>query len=857
MGSEGSGLITCRGSRVALLAKKLEICRTIRIQAALYLRKRDTATPTQRSSRPRATTVVAADTTMPETPQSPVRGAKRSAETEAGADNAQRPRVDDTNVNDTNVHAAAADAERKSVIHEPPIATETTTPDAPVDAPAAIETAAASTAPGAAASASASAGAGAGGGTAMIRGLPKTWDEFEFRKWLDSLVIARASFKKKKNWPYAFITFAFLDDRLRATATLEGCLLGGKPVTVHDAVSKKPGDTSVDGNADHQNSAGKTREQLIVAAADRGARRDVRDVVCSLWATPYADQLKLKQAKVEEALKNLTRHTAKNCKRTKKQGAGGTWRWPSWIGESNKRGKLAAPVVGIVRSPVLEGYRNKSEFTVGPCADGQNTVGFNVGLFKEGVTAVASAETCRHISFVAKTLASACQNFLREEAKDPNALPVWDKRKGTGFWRLLVVREGGLAPDTGAWNSWLRNGEGEESAPGGDGNSVSASNKNTPETSNDKNTPNETESSKTVDREETGLPYPRQTPNTEVMVVVQVSRAGYDPAKILDSCARLAAALTTAGTENGFPVTRKLLQIHEGCANAAAADALLLHLEDGEPTAPEQCTIHEEMCGLKFTLSANAFFQVNTCAAEALYHLAGEWASPSGRSLLLDVCCGTGTIGLTLASRVKKVVGVDIVEAAILDAAANASLNGVTNCEWVAGDARVVLPDILKRYQALIKPPPATATETETPGTLAASVADRDPEESGGEEEEASLAAVSAARAAEAVTAAAADAAADASGKVYEYDDVVAIVDPPRAGLHKNVLHSLRAETRLQRLVYVSCNPESMALDCSLLCTPQGPLGDSGGAPFRPVKAMAVDLFPHTPHCEAVLLLER
>jgi len=85
----------------------------------------------------------------------------------------------------------------------------------------------------------------------------------------------------------------------------------------------------------------------------------------------------------------------------------------------------------------------------------------------------------------------------------------------------------------------------------------------------------------------------------------------------------------------------------------------------------------------------------------------------------------------------------------------------------------------------------------------------------------------------------------------------VAVVDPPRAGLHKNVLHALRAETRLRRLVYVSCNPESMALNCADLCTPQGPRGDSGGAPFRPVKAMAVDLFPHTPHCEAVLLLER
>ena len=68
----------------------------------------------------------------------------------------------------------------------------------------------------------------------------------------------------------------------------------------------------------------------------------------------------------------------------------------------------------------------------------------------------------------------------------------------------------------------------------------------------------------------------------------------------------------------------------------------------------------------------------------------------------------------------------------------------------------------------------------------------------------------------------AAAAAAEAAGTTYEYDDVVAIVDPPRAGLHKTVLYALRKETRLRRLVYVSCNPESMAANCAELCTPQG-----------------------------------
>lgn len=65
---------------------------------------------------------------------------------------------------------------------------------------------------------------------------------------------------------------------------------------------------------------GRTREQLLVAAADRGARRDVRDAVCPLWQVPYARQLSQKREKVEEAMRQLTKSVAKNCKRAKKTG---------------------------------------------------------------------------------------------------------------------------------------------------------------------------------------------------------------------------------------------------------------------------------------------------------------------------------------------------------------------------------------------------------------------------------------------------------------------------------------------------------------------------------------------------------
>ena len=80
----------------------------------------------------------------------------------------------------------------------------------------------------------------------------------------------------------------------------------------------------------------------------------------------------------------------------------------------------------------------------------------------------------------------------------------------------------------------------------------------------------------------------------------------------------------------------------------------------------------------------------------------------------------------------------------------------------------------------------------------------------------------------------------------------VAVVDPPRAGLHPKVRNALRGCPAVSRVVYVSCNPDTLASDCVHLCTRGG-----NGRAFRPVRAVAADLFPMTNHCEAVLLLER
>jgi tRNA/tmRNA/rRNA uracil-C5-methylase (TrmA/RlmC/RlmD family) len=84
------------------------------------------------------------------------------------------------------------------------------------------------------------------------------------------------------------------------------------------------------------------------------------------------------------------------------------------------------------------------------------------------------------------------------------------------------------------------------------------------------------------------------------------------------------------------------------------------------------------MLGISFRISASSFFQVNTKTAELLYSKAREWASENvpKNTLLLDLCCGTGTIGQVMSSHFDKVIGIDIIEAAIHDAQENAQRNG-------------------------------------------------------------------------------------------------------------------------------------------------------------------------------------
>ncbi|KAE8634801.1 hypothetical protein XENTR_v10002442 [Xenopus tropicalis] len=211
------------------------------------------------------------------------------------------------------------------------------------------------------------------------------------------------------------------------------------------------------------------------------------------------------------------------------------------------------------------------------------------------------------------------------------------------------------------------------------------------------------------------------------------------------------------------------------------------HLEDlpVEHIAGDQY-IYEDLLGLTFRISPHAFFQVNTPAAEVLYSAIADWAQLDQNTTVLDVCCGTGTIGISLAKKVKKVVGIELCQEAIADAKANAQLNNLDNVEFRCGKAEDIFPTLIYSFT---------------------------------------------------------------------FPSPLAIVDPPRAGLHSKVIIAIRKAEHLKQLIYVSCNPKAAMNNFIDLC--RAPSNRVKGRPFRPIKALAVDLFPQTPHFELVILFER
>ncbi|CAH1107146.1 unnamed protein product [Psylliodes chrysocephalus] len=196
--------------------------------------------------------------------------------------------------------------------------------------------------------------------------------------------------------------------------------------------------------------------------------------------------------------------------------------------------------------------------------------------------------------------------------------------------------------------------------------------------------------------------------------------------------------------------------------------------------------IYENILGLKFKISPEAFFQINTKGAEILYSTAMELAEPLANTTVLDVCCGTGTIGLCFSKKCKQVLGIEIIPQAIDDAKENAKLNQIDNADFFAGKAEEILGNICYKSTS---------------------------------------------------------------------NEVVAVLDPPRAGIHKKGVFQIRKILKINKVVYISCNPAA-ALENFVDFGRQESKKVNGDA-LVPTKAIAVDMFPYTKYCELVICFER
>lgn len=280
----------------------------------------------------------------------------------------------------------------------------------------------------------------------------------------------------------------------------------------------------------------------------------------------------------------------------------------------------------------------------------------------------------------------------------------------------------------------------------------------------------------------------------EVMVVLVINGKGIpNAAKLVDLLDEAIYNVPVyeegplAGVE--FNLESVVVNIHKGKTNEIMGEECI--------TIAGKPTIMEEVGGLQFEISPLSFYQVNREQMQHLYGKVLEYADLKGHETVLDLYCGVGTIGLFCADEMNKkaaeagetatgrVIGIETIKGAVVDANRNAVVNGIVNARYVCGKAEEELPKMV------------SGTDLK-----------------------------------------------DESLRITQAD--VVILDPPRAGCDEVLLDTV-VEVAPEKIVYVSCDPATLARDIKYL----------GFRGYEFVKATPVDMFPWTHHVETVCLLSR
>lgn len=166
---------------------------------------------------------------------------------------------------------------------------------------------------------------------------------------------------------------------------------------------------------------------------------------------------------------------------------------------------------------------------------------------------------------------------------------------------------------------------------------------------------------------------------------------------LLDGWVKVLCAETYDGVLKGILHTK----------NDSVADTIK---NEGTDILSGQDFFYEELLGLKFKITPFSFFQTNSLGAEVLYQTAREFIGDAlddeASQTVFDLYSGTGTISQILSPVAKKVIGVEIVEEAVVAARENAALNGLTNCKFIAGDVLKVIDTIEEKPDYIVLDPP-------------------------------------------------------------------------------------------------------------------------------------------------------
>lgn len=423
--------------------------------------------------------------------------------------------------------------------------------------------------------------------------------------------------------------------------------------------------------------------------------KNINDQVTPLWRVPYEEQLEKKKTTMASILAQY---------RVKLNSG--------HLPVGNIPSHVLEP---IKPSPLVTGYRNKCEFTIGWNRESKPTVGFSLGGFRDRLLVVENASECVHVPENIKAVANHFENYLRSSGV-LDKYPIYERDGKKGFWRILMVREHGKA----------------------------------------------------------------------LMAVIQVQDGVVADKNVFKT--EMAAVFDEFNQNASVKVESIYVQFTQMAHHGLSGTEPYEHVES------TKSTLIENLAGLKFQISPSSFFQVNLPATAVLYQTIKDYTLIDGTTgannklpVLLDVCCGTGTIGMIMSKEVERVIGIEMVESAVEDAKLNANLNEIKNIEFKCAKVESVIRDVIN--------------------------------------------------------------------SIPEGVPIVVVLDPPRSGVHADVIKTIRASPRIDRVVFVACNPSAAVINFVDLSRPTSKAYQ--GIPFTLTKAVPVDMFPQTEHCELVLQFDR